>query len=261
MARKKRAQSSRDRNRTISRLLRDRGKLSVAELQGLLGVSDMTVRRSLNEMAAEGLLTRTHGGAALAVGEQVKTLFSARTVDNIEYKAALAQEAITFIKPGTSLYLDGGTTCYEISRRIPENSDCFVVTDSIAVLHELRGRRGVETIILGGQLAADDNTVDGPVAAENAAKMPVDICIFSAGSFTARHLQNNVLISMQTKKIMIEKAKTNVCVCDASKYNKSNFLPFCEWNRVSVFLTDSRLPDEARDAIGREGVDIRIVQV
>lgn len=261
MSRKRTSRSSQDRNRLIQEMLNQRGRLSVAELQDLLGVSDMTVRRCLNEMAAEGLLRRVHGGAAALDANESKLLFDSRTVENLEYKIALARAAVAFIPPGISVYLDGGTTCHQISRHIPEGLNCFVVTDSISVLKELRGRKGVETILLGGQLAEDDNTVDGPLAAENASRMSVDMCMISSGSFTTDHLQNNVLTSMLTKKIMLENAKRNICVSDAGKFNKSKFLRFCDWERIAVFITDSRLPDDARKAIAAHGVEIHIVDV
>lgn len=259
MPRRNVSQAFRDRTKTVCQALRQRGRMSVAEIQALLGVSDMTVRRCLNDMAAEGLLRRVHGGAVAVDASPANLAFNARTVENLEYKTALAREAVKYIPSGCSIYLDGGTTCYEISRHLPADLKCFVVTDSIAVLKELRGRPGIETILLGGQLAADDNTVDGPMAAENAAKMSVDLCMISVGSFTTRHLQNNVLTSMLTKRIMLENAKRNICVSDAGKFNKSKFMRICEWDAISLFLTDDRLPQQARDAIAARGVEVRVI--
>jgi DeoR family fructose operon transcriptional repressor len=259
MSRQKTSQASRDRAKAICHALRQKGRMSVAEIQELLGVSDMTVRRCLNDMAAEGLLRRVHGGAAAVDASPANIAFNARTVENLEYKTALAREAVRHIPSGCSIYLDGGTTCYEISRHLPDDLKCFVVTDSIAILKELRGRAGIETILLGGQLAGDDNTVDGPLAAENAARMSVDLCMISVGSFTTRHLQNNVLSSMLTKQIMLESAKRAICVSDASKFNKSRFMRICEWEAISLFLTDDRLPQAARDAIAAQDVEVRII--
>lgn len=260
MAEKRNSRATQDRNHLIGEMLRLKGRLSVAELQDILGVSDMTVRRCLNEMAAEGLLRRVHGGAAAIEPGHAKLLFNARTVENHEYKTALAKVAVRFIPAGCSIYLDSGTTCYEIARHIPEGLNCFVVTDSISIVKELRGRPGVEAILLGGQLADDDNTMDGPLAAENASRMAVDMCMISTGSFTTLHLQNNVLTSMLTKKIMIGNSNKNICVADADKFNKTKFMRFCEWEQISLFITDSRLPREAREAIAEKGVEIHIVE-
>ncbi|WP_022882798.1 substrate-binding domain-containing protein [Gryllotalpicola ginsengisoli] len=45
--------------------LRVDGAVSVRELSELLGVSEMTVRRDINDLARQGLITRVHGGATL----------------------------------------------------------------------------------------------------------------------------------------------------------------------------------------------------
>jgi DNA-binding LacI/PurR family transcriptional regulator len=45
--------------------LRLNGSVLVAELARLLEVSEMTVRRDINDLAREGLVTRVHGGATL----------------------------------------------------------------------------------------------------------------------------------------------------------------------------------------------------
>ncbi len=250
-----------DRNRMISEMLRLKGKITVSELQKALGVSDMTVRRCLNEMASEGLLKRIHGGAAAMTRETSKVNFDERAMENLEYKTALAQAAVKYITPGSSVYLDGGTTCYQVARHIPDGVNCFIVTDGISVLKATRGRPGIETILLGGQLCDDNNTMDGPLAAENAAKLKVERCIISCGSFTSRYLQNNVLTSMLTKKIMLDNAGENICVCDAGKYNKTKFLQFCDWSQISVFITDSRLPKEAQDEIAAQNVKIELIDV
>ena len=48
----------------LLQLLAERGRLSVAEVCQELGVSEATVRRDFNELAAQQLATRTHGGGA-----------------------------------------------------------------------------------------------------------------------------------------------------------------------------------------------------
>lgn len=248
-----------DRHQTIYQMLRLRGKMTVAELQALLGVSDMTVRRSLNDMAASGMIRRFHGGAEYIDVDQNERLFQTRERENVEYKLAIAREAMQFLPPGGSAFLDGGTTCYQIAKCIPRDFSCYIVTDSIATAREVRSRPGVEAILLGGQIADDDNTIDGPLTAELAAKISVDVCMFSTSSFNVEGLENVVLTSVLTKKAMIEKAGRNVAVADASKFDKARFIRFCDWDRVDVFITDERLPEDALETIRGAGVEVRMV--
>ena len=54
---------ARERHDLILRHLALRGSVQLSELMTVLGVSEITVRRDLTQLAAAGLLTRTHGGA------------------------------------------------------------------------------------------------------------------------------------------------------------------------------------------------------
>ncbi len=78
MAREKNAVSPKERNEKIIKMLKERRSVRISEFQEYLGVSDMTVRRSLNEMAAEGLIKRVHGGA-MAIDVVDDHSFQART--------------------------------------------------------------------------------------------------------------------------------------------------------------------------------------
>ena len=53
------------REQQILALLNKKGRISVQELAEKISVSVMTVHRDLNQMATEGLIVKTHGGASL----------------------------------------------------------------------------------------------------------------------------------------------------------------------------------------------------
>ncbi|MFC7755182.1 DeoR family transcriptional regulator [Tsukamurella soli] len=54
------------RQQDILAQLSRRGEVAITELSVRYGVSEMTVRRDLNQLASAGLVVRTHGGAAPA---------------------------------------------------------------------------------------------------------------------------------------------------------------------------------------------------
>ena len=54
-----------DRTNQILELLVKEKKLDVAELSAHLGVSQVTVRKDLDAMEAQGLITREHGSAVV----------------------------------------------------------------------------------------------------------------------------------------------------------------------------------------------------
>ncbi|MDR0362544.1 MAG: DeoR/GlpR family DNA-binding transcription regulator [Planctomycetota bacterium] len=244
----------------ILEMLQSRRSVKVSELCAILQVSEITIRRDLNDMAAKGLIRRVHGGAVLADSGEDARFFANRAQQNAEVKRLLAAEAAKLVPDNGSVYLDSGSTCFEVARHLATTGrEYLIVTDSILVLRELFGIPRLETMILGGSLARDQVTVDGHLSTENARKLALDVCLFSANGFTTEHLANHYLSGVSTKETMIRTVKTSICVVDASKFGQLGRFQFCRWDDVDVMITDSRLPEQAREEIADKGVRLHIV--
>ena len=50
----------------IIKLIQDKGVVEISELCQLFDVKEMTARRDLDTLAAEGRIVRTHGGAVIS---------------------------------------------------------------------------------------------------------------------------------------------------------------------------------------------------
>lgn len=254
-------QSHQERMEMIFQMLKTQRRVKVAELQEVLGVSDMTVRRCLNVMASDGLLKRVHGGA-VAIEEGETRFVQLRNSINIDIKDRLAARALDFIPENGSVFLDSGTTCFAVAKRLATTGKkCNVVTDSIKILKELQGVRHLSTMILGGSLSDDMTTIDGAFTVESAARVSMNICLFSADGFNDEQLENKFLTGAMTKKILISRATRSMCIADSSKYGHLCCFRFCGWEDVDMLLTDSGLPERADRAISRQGVEIHVVRM
>lgn len=254
--------ATRERCDLILQMLQSRRSLKVAELCAFLKVSEITVRRALNDLADKGLVKRVHGGAVLADTDEDSMFFTNRAKQNVAIKRLLAVEAVKHIPDNGSVYLDSGSTCLEIAKHLAVSGrEYLVVSDSILVLQELFGIPRLDTMILGGSLARDKVTIDGHLATENARKLSLDVCLFSANGFTDDKVDNHFLSGVPTKEIMIQQAKRSICVIDSSKYNRTCRFQFCRWEDVDALITDSGLPLEAREHIARKGVEVHVVEV
>jgi DeoR/GlpR family transcriptional regulator of sugar metabolism len=245
------------RTRTIFDLLRSQGTVQVAELTRLLEVSDMTVRRDLRSMAAEGLLRPVHGGAVALSSFGEEKSFAARQVEEQGRKTAIAREAVAILQDGESLYLDGSTTCAELARLL-KGGNHVVITDSLSVLTELNGRPGIELVLLGGSLDRDGNTFDGLLAVESARRIQADCCFFSARGFSPEGVSNAGMTGSQVKQIMIQSSRRCFLLADSTKYGRSGVIRLCGWPEVDVLVTDSGLPETARELIRQAGAQVRV---
>src|SRR5690242_16231569 len=101
--------------RQITEAVRDAGSLGVAELASLTGASEMTIRRDLEVLAAQGVLERFRGGARSLLLRGSEPPFALRFDENAEAKRRIAQAVVSLIADGESVLLDSGTTCLEVA--------------------------------------------------------------------------------------------------------------------------------------------------
>lgn len=107
-----------ERQRHILELLDSRGRLTIAELSARFSVSDMTIRRDLAQLEDEGLLRRTHGGAARTQSGNFEPPFAMRARLNAEAKKAIALSVAGALSDGETVILDGGTTGVAIAEEL-----------------------------------------------------------------------------------------------------------------------------------------------
>ena len=106
---------------TLLALLAERGRLSVGEVVDTLGVSEATVRRDFSDLAAQQLVTRTHGGiVATAVAYDLPARY--KQAGNDTAKERVAAYAADLPGEGTVVGFNGGTTTSAVARRLAARS-------------------------------------------------------------------------------------------------------------------------------------------
>src|SRR4051794_37563252 len=133
----------------LSRLERD-GRLVAKDLAAELGVAEDSVRRDLRELAAAGLCQRVYGGA-LPISPAVADYATRGNVATAS-KQRVAAAALTLIRPGATVLLDGGTTALAVAHALPEDLRITLVTHSPTVATALLEHPDVEVYLLGGRL-------------------------------------------------------------------------------------------------------------
>src|SRR6266566_8560040 len=117
-----------ERRRSIMQTLQREGKVLSSELSKVLHVSEDTIRRDLNELAAAGELQRVHGGALPR--SPATASFTERQQQAPEAKAAIAQAAIRLIHQDQVIILDGGTTPLQVAQHLAPDLHATVITHS-----------------------------------------------------------------------------------------------------------------------------------
>lgn len=235
--------SSDERRERIIQVLREQDEVSVTELSQRLGVSEVTTRKDLQQLEEQGYLTRVRGGAVVSGRGQLELRFAARQQVNLEEKRRIATRAVEIIQPGATIFLDGSTTAFQMTRLLRDMRNLTVITTGLYAALELSFAPDVTTIVVGGILRRRTSSLVDTLSPKLLRRLHVDIAFLSCRGFTAEQgMMESDLREAQMKRMMAETAARKVAMIDHSKFGE-------------VFVATSLLPEEIDLLIADKGVD------
>lgn len=215
------------------------GEVKIADLKNLFGVTEMTIRRDLEKLETEGLAKRTFGGA-IPLGRDIAIL--ERTAFMTEEKIRIGKRAAELVQPGESIFLDGGTTTYQVARYLKPDHQITVVTNAVNIATELLGKN-ISIIVIGGILLETTSSLVGPIAAETLSHMAFDrIFLGATGVHPIHGFSNSNSYEAEIKKTAIRQASEVNVVIDHTKFDVKELFSYAPLANVHRIVTD-QMPD------------------
>ncbi len=234
--------------------VRASGAVRIGDLTRDLGVSDMTIRRDLLELADQGLVRKVHGGAVAPHTTSHEPGFAAKRTREASEKQAIAEAAARLVAPGSSIALSAGTTTHLLAAQIaasPALRPLTVVTNSLPVAETLHraGDPRLEAILTGGSRTPSDALV-GPLAEAALAGLRVDQTFLGThGIDPDVGLTTPNLDEAATNRALIDAAGRTVVLADHTKWHTTGLRVFASFADVDVLVTDSALPAGEQDRV------------
>jgi DeoR/GlpR family transcriptional regulator of sugar metabolism len=242
---------ARQRQELILEAVRTTGGVRVSELVNRLAVSDMTVRRDIDELARRGLVTRVHGGATAAGSSVEEPGFTAKSALNTAAKQAIAEAAAALVEPGASVALSAGTTTHAVASVLLGVPRITVVTNSLRVAEVLHAspRADVTVVLTGGERTPSDALV-GPVAVAALRGLHVDWLLMGVHGMDAEAgFTTPNLAEAETNRALVTSARQVAVVADNSKWGVVGLSTIATLDEADVVVSDDGLEPEARQAI------------
>lgn len=248
---------------------------SVDELTERLGVSPATIRRDLNELHDLGHLKRVRGGAMRTESKHYdaksgvddrrqdslkgQSAFLDSVITNAPAKRAIAREALSFLSPGLSMIIDGGTSTYMMASIMP-NEAYNVLTTSIPILQCLLDRSRIKVTLPGGELFREQRIIlnpydDGILQHFAAARM-----FIGCQALTKNGLMQTDTLLVQSERRLIERANEVIVLADSSKVNAPASLSVCSLSAIDVVITDEGIDEAALDWLREKEIEVRIAR-
>ncbi|MFI8853083.1 DeoR/GlpR family DNA-binding transcription regulator [Streptomyces sp. NPDC053499] len=252
-----------ERMNALLELLGERGSVEVEEAATALEVSAATMRRDMDALAEQQLLTRTRGGAVLsAVTYDLPIRY--KRGHHAGAKQSLARAAAAMVERGNVVGLSGGTTTTEIARALTTRPDLAepgpqpqltIVTNALNIAYELAVRPQVKTVLTGGVAHSRTFELTGPYSELVLGEITVDIAFIGANGMDPEegatvHDESEGRIN----GLMAQRAERAVVVTDSSKVGVRCFARIGGPELFDTFLTDSGIPDAARRRFEERGL-------
>lgn len=221
----------------------DQGRIDVEQSAHYFGVSAATIRRDLDHLADQQLLSRTHGGA-VPNSTSYDLPLRYKSSNRAEAKTRIAERAVRMLWPGCTVAMNGGTTTVEIARTIPTSAPLrngvTIVTNAINIATELTVRPFIKIVVCGGVARPQSYELVGPLASDTLSQLTPDICFLGAtGVEGDAGVTTDDEDESAINRIMVTRAKRAVVVVDSSKFGQVGFSRICHLNEVSAVLTDA----------------------
>ncbi len=232
----------------------------VQDLARELDVSPSTVRRGLTDLARDGRVVRTYGGAVLAGGERS---WQQKSLQHAPAKHAIAAQAADLVQEGQAVLLGAGTTSTLIAEKLADRSGITVYTNGIGSLLALRDAEGIEVCLLGGSVRWRTGAITGAAARGALRRVSVDLAFLGADGFLPERGINVLTEELaELKDAKLRSARRAVITVDSSKIGRR---PHRFWSPVDgacTLITDDGLSASVAAELEREpGCRLVVVRV
>ncbi|WP_368396773.1 DeoR/GlpR family DNA-binding transcription regulator [Streptomyces sclerotialus] len=251
--------ASTDRLRRITEAVREAGRIGVAELAGLTGASEMTIRRDLEVLAGQGVLERYRGGARSLLLRGEEPPFALRAQEGISAKRRIAAEVAGLIADGESVVLDSGTTCLEVARAL-EPRRLTVMPLSLHAVTALTGAAQLTLLVPGGRPRPGELALTGPLTEASLAALRFDTAVIGCCGLNATDgLTAYDLDDAAVKRAAIASSRRVIVVAEAEKFSRTALALVAPAAALHAVVTDGTAPEEETDALAAAGVTVRTV--
>ncbi len=245
-------------------MVRANGAVSLRELARVVQTSEVTVRRDVRALEAEGLLDRRHGGAVLPGGFSREPGYPQKTHLAAAEKSAIADLAAGLVEEGDAVVVGAGTTTQELARRLARVPGLTVVTNSLLVAQALAHANRVEVVMTGGTLRGSNYALVGSGAEQSLHGLRVTKAFISGSGLTAeRGLSTTNMLSASVDRALVQSAAEVIVLADHTKLGADTMFQTVPTDGITRLVTDEHAAADdptARelDALADCGVQIAI---
>lgn len=253
-----------ERKDKILKFVEQRNSVTVDELCSMFNVSEVTIRKDLNELSNGGMLIRTHGGAVKVKEAAFEQTQETKEKERILEKQGIARRAYQEINNNETMILDAGTTTQELAKiiRSGNKTNLTVITNAFNIAQELISSEKVKLIFTGGYVRSQILSCVGMFTEDILKNMHVDRVFLGTNNLSVEHgLTTPNMQECRVKQCMLNAARKKYVLVDSSKFRTNSLYSICKFKDLNLIITDTGIGESYIAKINERGGNVTTVRV
>jgi DeoR/GlpR family transcriptional regulator of sugar metabolism len=231
--------------------------VSVSELAAALRVAENTIRNDLDALEREGKLQRSHGGAVLKDQGRPAPPYQEMRVSHLVEKSWIGQAAARFLPDTGSVFINSGSTAYQLALNIREGMGFQVTTNSPEIAVLVASNTSVPVDLLGGRMLRDSLETDGSLSEDPLESLYWDVVFYGMTAIDAEHgITSTSLQAAKLDRRVLSHGRRVVGLCDSSKFGLYASAKVGPLTLVDVMVTDSKARPEHIQMLQDAGIEV-----
>jgi len=250
-----------ERRHIIMTTLEQRGSVSVSDLVGQFGVSEVTIRKDLELLAQSGLINRVHGGAMLRRDRPFTLSYDFRGAEFLGEKEAIGQAAANLVGDNETVVMDCGTTTIHMAKNLGSAKTLRCITNDIQIALTLAVWPKINATLTAGIVRGLTMPLWGRECERSILGLGQAHKTFLSISGIDLYggLTNTYAVEVRVKQAMIEVGQEVILLVDSSKFGKVAQAYVAEPTDVHKIITGRSAPDEMVASLTNQGIEVILV--
>lgn len=244
-----------ERHTKILELLTENKKVEVTQLSKLLNVSQVTIRKDLDQLENKGLIQRLHGFAILNSSDDMNS----RLAYHYDVKQKIAKLACEDVQDGETIMIESGSCCALLALEIAQTrKDITIVTNSTFIADYIRKAPHIKIILLGGEYQNESQVLVGPMIRKCVETFFVDKFFIGTDGFSENSgFTGNDYMRSESVRDMAKQAKNVIVVTESAKFNQVGVVNLLPTHEISCVVTDQDIPQRSEEFLKEQNVIVK----
>lgn len=233
--------------------------VTVAELSKDLGISEVSVRKLLEQMEKLGFLKRSWGGAVGISSTLQEFSHKQKATHNLEEKKAVAKAAYDLISDGESVFMDSGTTTLELAKLIVAGNkrNILVATNALNIAMLFKDCEDIQVIVIGGEFRPHILCTTGFIATDTVKTLFFDKSFVTGNHFSLEFgFSTPVAPEAKFKSLLLSVAKESYFLLDFSKFGTNSLYQIAPLGDATATITDWHAPQKIENEFSKIGAKL-----